>query len=59
MQEYVQRRKGTQRSEESRQEDREMQWNVKVQVEKDKQRAYDDLYAGWTARRQRLTYTGW
>ena len=40
---------------------REMQRKVNVQVEKAKQRAYDNLYVtcmlGWTAWRERLTYT--
>ena len=43
----------TKRTEESRQEYREM---VKVQMEK--QWVYDDLYAGWTARRERLIQVG-
>ena len=51
MQEYVQRKRlakkkwDTERTEESRQEYREMQRKVKVQVAKAKQREYDDLYA--------------
>ena len=39
------RRSRTLRTEESRQEYGEMQCKLKVQVAKDKQRAYDDLYA--------------
>ena len=51
MQEYVQRKRSgkkkwdTKRTEGSRQEYREMQCKVKVQVAKAKQRVYDDLDA--------------
>ena len=34
--------------------DKERQHKVKVEVVKAKQRGYGDLYAGWTARRERL-----
>ena len=47
------------RTEDGRQEYREMQCKEKVQVEKTKQRTYDDWTAGWTVRGERLTYTGW
>ena len=60
VQEYEQRKRltkkwDTERAEESRQEDREMKHKEKVQVEKTKQRMYDDLSASRTARRERLT----
>ena len=32
---------------------------MKVEVAKAKQRADGDFYAGWTVRREKLTYTGW
>ena len=51
MQEYVQRKRltkkkwDTERTEEIRQEYREMQCKVKIEIGKAKQRRYDDLYA--------------
>ena len=64
MQEYVQRKRlakkwDTERTEESRQEYREMQQKVKVEVAKAKQRVYCmNCVLGWTARRERPTSTG-
>ena len=44
------KKRDTETTEESRQEYREMQHTVKVQVTKAKQRAYDDLYARLNSR---------